>query len=207
MERCKVHYKGEGGGFPQVWAMVNLMSLSCPWLVLTPRVFQLCINHLVLVLCRFMRVVETCQFFLVPSQSSNMPFYPSKVLLARERAWLFTLPLFSVWTHIWILQRVGNMSHVFKSTCPIWLSGQIDQMSKWLIFCLLPQSNKRWFVVVHFSATTLLWFHWSKWQHLHSQICLPWIWNCFTRSQLPNVRWFQSIHLQQSKTKIDIIQC
>ncbi len=86
MERCKVHYKGEGGGFPQVWAMVNLMSLSCPWLVLTPRVFQLCTNHLVLVLCRFMRVVETCQFFLVPSQSSNMPFYPSKVLPARERA-------------------------------------------------------------------------------------------------------------------------
>ncbi len=27
VERCKVHYKGEGGGFPQVWAMVSLMCV------------------------------------------------------------------------------------------------------------------------------------------------------------------------------------
>jgi len=26
VERHKVYYKGEGDGFPQVWAMVNLMS-------------------------------------------------------------------------------------------------------------------------------------------------------------------------------------
>jgi hypothetical protein len=26
----RVYYKGEGGGFPQVWAVVNLMSLSLP---------------------------------------------------------------------------------------------------------------------------------------------------------------------------------
>jgi len=25
--RHKVYYKGEGGGFPQVWAMVNLVNL------------------------------------------------------------------------------------------------------------------------------------------------------------------------------------
>jgi hypothetical protein len=30
VERCKIYYKGEGGGFPQVWAVVNLVSLSCP---------------------------------------------------------------------------------------------------------------------------------------------------------------------------------
>ncbi len=48
----KVYYKGEGGGFPQVRAVVSLMSPSCPWLVLTPKVLQLCINHFVLVLCK-----------------------------------------------------------------------------------------------------------------------------------------------------------
>jgi hypothetical protein len=53
MERYKIYYKGEGGGFPQIRAMVSLVSLSCPWLVLAPKVLQLCINHLVLVLCRF----------------------------------------------------------------------------------------------------------------------------------------------------------
>ncbi len=34
----RVYYKGEGGGFPQVRAVVSLVSSSCPWLVLTPKV-------------------------------------------------------------------------------------------------------------------------------------------------------------------------
>ncbi len=53
MERRIVYYKGEGGGFPQVWAVVSLVSPSCPWLVLTPKVLQLCIKHLVFILCKF----------------------------------------------------------------------------------------------------------------------------------------------------------
>jgi hypothetical protein len=53
MESYKVYYKGEGGGFPQVWAVVSLVNPSCSRLVLAPKVPKLCINHLVLVLCRF----------------------------------------------------------------------------------------------------------------------------------------------------------
>jgi hypothetical protein len=30
VEKYKVYYKGEGGGFPQVWAVVNLVSLKLP---------------------------------------------------------------------------------------------------------------------------------------------------------------------------------
>jgi len=60
VERHKVYYKGEGGGFPQVWPMVNLVSPSCSWLILTPKMFQLCTNHFVLVLCRFVWVVNAC---------------------------------------------------------------------------------------------------------------------------------------------------
>jgi hypothetical protein len=86
VKRRKVYYKGEGGGFPQVRAMVSLMSPSCPWLVLAPKVLQLCTNHLILVLCKFVWVIEACQFFLIPSWSSNTPLYPFKVLQARERA-------------------------------------------------------------------------------------------------------------------------
>jgi hypothetical protein len=93
VEKLRVYYKGEGDGFPQVRAVVNLMNPSCPWLFLAPKVFQLCTNHLVLVLCRSVWVVEACQFFLVPSQSSNTPLYPSKVLWARERV---PTPCFSV---------------------------------------------------------------------------------------------------------------
>jgi hypothetical protein len=36
---------GEGDGFPQVRAMVNLVNSSCPWFVLAPKVLQLCTNY------------------------------------------------------------------------------------------------------------------------------------------------------------------
>jgi hypothetical protein len=71
VERCRVYYKGEGGGFPQVWAVVSLVCPCCPWFVLTPKVLQLCTNHLVWVVCRLVWVSEACQLFLVPSQSFN----------------------------------------------------------------------------------------------------------------------------------------
>jgi len=38
VESCRVYYKGEGGGFPQVRAMVSLVCPCCPWLVLAPSV-------------------------------------------------------------------------------------------------------------------------------------------------------------------------
>jgi hypothetical protein len=54
VESCRVYYKGEGGGFPQVQAVVTLVNPSCPWLILAPKMFKLCTNHLVMVLCRSM---------------------------------------------------------------------------------------------------------------------------------------------------------
>jgi len=47
VERSRIYYEGEGGGFPQVRAMVSLMCPCCPWFVLAPRVLQLCTNHFV----------------------------------------------------------------------------------------------------------------------------------------------------------------
>ncbi len=52
--RRRVYFKGEGDGFPQVRAVMNLVCPNCPWLVLAPKVFQLCTKHFVLVLCRSM---------------------------------------------------------------------------------------------------------------------------------------------------------
>ncbi len=49
---CKVYYKGEGGGFPQVRAVVSLVCPCCSWLFLAPKVLQLCTNHFVWVVCR-----------------------------------------------------------------------------------------------------------------------------------------------------------
>jgi hypothetical protein len=52
VRRCRVYYKGESGGFPQVRAVVSLVCSCCPWLFLAPKVFQLCTNHFVWVVCR-----------------------------------------------------------------------------------------------------------------------------------------------------------
>jgi hypothetical protein len=78
VESHRVYYKGEGGGFPQVRAVVSLVCPCCPWFVLAPRVLQLCTNHFVWVVCRPVWVIKACQLFLVPSRSSNLPLYPSK---------------------------------------------------------------------------------------------------------------------------------
>ncbi len=52
VERHKIHYKGEGDGFPQVRAMVSFMSVSCPWLILAPKGSNYALTTLCLILCR-----------------------------------------------------------------------------------------------------------------------------------------------------------
>jgi hypothetical protein len=39
------YYKGEGGGFFQIQAVVNLVNLVCPWFIRAPKVLQLNINQ------------------------------------------------------------------------------------------------------------------------------------------------------------------
>jgi len=47
MAKHRVYYKGGRWCFPQVRAMVSLVSPFCPWLVRAPEVLQLCTNQLV----------------------------------------------------------------------------------------------------------------------------------------------------------------
>jgi len=37
VEKHKVYYKGEGGGFPQLWAVVSLVNLSLPMACLSSK--------------------------------------------------------------------------------------------------------------------------------------------------------------------------
>jgi hypothetical protein len=110
VERSRVYYKGEGGGFPQVRAVVSLVCPCCLWLVLAPKVLQLCTNHLVWVVCRPMWVSKASQLFLVPSRSLNTPFYPSKCCELGSMPQFLPLSLSCTWTHFWILQGVGSAS-------------------------------------------------------------------------------------------------
>jgi hypothetical protein len=115
----RVCYKGEGGGFPQVKAVVSLVCSCCPWLVLAPRVLQLCTNHFVWVMCRPVWVSEACQLFLVPSWSFNTPLYPSKCCEPGSVPQLLPLPLFYIWTHIWVLWRIRSVSYMKRKTFTI----------------------------------------------------------------------------------------
>ncbi len=116
VERCRVlYYIKEGGGFPRVWAVVRVLWVrGCPWLILTPKVFQQNTNQLVGWSC-----VGSCgwivclSFFLVPSRSSSTPLYPSKCLELGNMPRLFALQLFTLYIHIWVYQgaweRVNNV--------------------------------------------------------------------------------------------------
>jgi hypothetical protein len=140
VERCRVYYKGEGSDFPQVQAVVSLVSPSCMWLVLASKVLQLCTNHLVLVLCRSVWVIEACQFFLVPSRSSSMPLYPSKVLWARERA---PTPCFSVVFCLGLTFGVPQGVRSMSSMLMTWLSQEI-MMQTFLIWRRFWNKSLRW---------------------------------------------------------------
>jgi hypothetical protein len=110
VESCRVYYKGEGGGFPQVRAVVSLVCSSCLWLILTPKMFQLCGNHPLLVLCRFMWIIEACQFFLIPSWNSSMPSYPPKCCEPGGGPDSLGFRCFQFGIHIWVRQGVGSVS-------------------------------------------------------------------------------------------------
>jgi hypothetical protein len=62
VERCRVYYKREGGGFPWVQAVVSLVCPSCQWLVLAPKVLQLCTNPLCWFcagMCKWLKLVKS----------------------------------------------------------------------------------------------------------------------------------------------------
>jgi hypothetical protein len=138
MESCRVYYKGEGDGFPQVRAMVSLVCPCCPWFVLAPRVLQLCTNHFVWVVCRPVWVSEACQLFLVPSRSSNMPLYPSKCCELGSVLRLLLIPLLSTWAHIWALSGVGSASSSSEILDIILVKNNDDGGRR--------QTNERWII-------------------------------------------------------------
>jgi hypothetical protein len=79
LARHKTYYKGEVGGFPQVYVVVSFVNPSCPWFVLTPKVLQLCANQLVFGFVQVCVSSWCLLFFLVSSRNSITPFYPQNV--------------------------------------------------------------------------------------------------------------------------------
>jgi len=87
----KVYYKGGRWWLPPSSDRGESSVSVLP--VVRPLVLQLCTSHFVWVVCRPVWVSEACQLFLVPSQSSNMPLYPSKCYELRNVPRLLPLPM------------------------------------------------------------------------------------------------------------------
>jgi hypothetical protein len=71
--RGKVVASPKSGPWWILWVRI------CLWLVLAPKVFQLCTNQLVVWFMHIWWVIKCSSFFLVPSRSFNTPLYPQSV--------------------------------------------------------------------------------------------------------------------------------
>jgi hypothetical protein len=80
MEKYKVYYKGEGGGFPLVRAVVSLVNLSLLVTLKHQKCSNYALTNLLFGLCRSMWVIKCLSFFLVPSWNSSTPLYPPSVV-------------------------------------------------------------------------------------------------------------------------------
>jgi len=101
--RHKVYYRAKGGGFPQVRAVVSLVSLCLHVARLCTKVFQLCTNQLVVWFVQ-VRVNNWClSFFLVhlgaPTRPSTL-----EVLRARQCTPTSFPTVVHLWTYSWVHQ-------------------------------------------------------------------------------------------------------
>jgi hypothetical protein len=101
----------------------------CPWLVLAPKVLQLCTNQFCLILCRSIWVIKCLSFFLVPSQNSSMPLNPPKCCKLRS---VSLTPYYSIVftsnSHLNLSRSLGPR-HIGTFTCCYYL--------KVFCYCLL----------------------------------------------------------------------
>jgi len=81
MERHTVYYKGGKWWLPPKFGLWWVLWVRvCSWLVLAPKVFQLCTNQFVVLFCAGLCEWLKClSIFLVPSRSSSTPLYPRSV--------------------------------------------------------------------------------------------------------------------------------
>jgi hypothetical protein len=83
--RHRKYYKGEGGAFPQYWAMVSFVVYVCLWLVCAQKMLQLCTNQLIFGLCKSMWMIDL--LVTRPNPHPEVPACPFtlEMLQAKER--------------------------------------------------------------------------------------------------------------------------
>jgi hypothetical protein len=90
-----IYYKGEGGGFPQVWVVVNLVSSCLPMVRLCTKVLQLHLNQLVVWFVRPMWVIELLVNLPIPIAELQHTPLPPKCYEPKNAPQLILLLLYS----------------------------------------------------------------------------------------------------------------
>jgi hypothetical protein len=94
MARHKIYYKGVGGGFPQVRAMMSLVSPCLPVACPCTKVLQT-LTNLLFGLCRSVRIIELLVNLLNPIPELQHAPIPLKWCELKNTSQLFLLPLSS----------------------------------------------------------------------------------------------------------------
>jgi hypothetical protein len=93
--RHRVYYKGEGGGFPQVWAMVSLVSLCLLVAFSAPKCSNYALTNLLFGLCKTVWVIELLVNLPNPISKLQHAPLPPKCYKLGSTSQLLLLPLFS----------------------------------------------------------------------------------------------------------------
>jgi hypothetical protein len=103
----KIHYKGEGGGFPQVRAVLSLMNLVnpfCPWLIYALKCYNYALTNLLFGLCRSMWVSEVFVNLLSPIPKLQHTLLPLKCCNLTNVPNSFSFCCLHLSTHNWVHQ-------------------------------------------------------------------------------------------------------
>jgi hypothetical protein len=107
----KVYYKGKGGGFPQVRAMVSLVSLWLLVVRLCTKVLQLRINQLVVWFVQSMWVTELFVNLPTPIPKLQHALLPPKCYEPNSTPQLILLPLFTFGFVVESIKELGGVSN------------------------------------------------------------------------------------------------
>ncbi len=104
----KKYYKGEGGGFPQVWGMMSFLN---PCMPTASSMHQKCCNYaltnLLFDLCRSLRMIDLLVIHPSPHpESLACPSYPQNALNQGPYCNSFFLHCFHFGIYILVFQRI-----------------------------------------------------------------------------------------------------
>jgi hypothetical protein len=111
MAKHKVYYKREGGGFPQVWAVVSLVSLWLLVVRLCTKVLQLRTNQLIVWFVQSMWVIELFVNLPTPIPKLQHALLPPKCYESKNTPQLLLLPLFTFGFVVESIKELGGVSN------------------------------------------------------------------------------------------------